>query len=161
MCLQQTDLTSTEISAADGGETAKAAKFVVSLFGARDDIKAHYTADRARVCGATWEAFLGYAGATAEDVWGGVDEADRKLWSVSASTVKGRVLRTADFALRERRFLGLAFVADRSRKIAGRETRDIYTPCPCGYGMQSSMSMCSGKGPWTEQICFPESRDGR
>lgn len=81
MCLQQTDLTSTE-DTTDGQATK--AKFVVSLFGARDDIKAHYTADRARVCGATWGAFFENAGATAEDVWGGVDEADRKLWSVSS-----------------------------------------------------------------------------
>lgn len=85
MCLQQTDLTSAETSTnnntTDG--TATKAKFVVSLFGARDDIKAHYTAGKARICGATWGAFLEYAGATVEDVWGGVDEADRKLWSVS------------------------------------------------------------------------------
>eukprot|EP00903_Cladosiphon_okamuranus_P018207 g16748.t1 len=79
MCLQQTDLTSSEESTVDGKATR--AEFVVSMFGARDDIKAHYAADRARVCGATWEAFLGYAGATVEDVWGGVNEADRKLWS--------------------------------------------------------------------------------
>lgn len=100
MCLQQTDLTSsssTEKSSsvssnsnntADGATTK--AEFVVSLFGARDDIKAHYTADRARVCGATWEAFLGHAGATVEDVWGGVDEADRKLWSVSPPCIRAR-----------------------------------------------------------------------
>lgn len=87
MCLQQTDLTSTEHHSTDGngraGEPSTKAEFVVSLFANRDDIKAHYTADRARVCGATWEAFLEYAGATAEDIWGGVHEADRKLWSVS------------------------------------------------------------------------------
>lgn len=86
MCLQQTDLTSSENGPADGKATK--AEFVVSLFGARDDIKAHYTADRARICGATWEAFLGYAGATVEDVWGGVNEADRKLWSVSYCKVR-------------------------------------------------------------------------
>lgn len=86
MCLQQTDLGCEWPD--DGVDDDLAAKttaksFVVSLFGARDDIKAHYSAERARVCGATWEAFLEYAGATAEDVWGGIDEADRKLWSVS------------------------------------------------------------------------------
>lgn len=55
---------------------------MVSLFGVRDDIKAHHTAERARVCGATWKAFLEYAGATVEDVWGGVEESSRTLWSV-------------------------------------------------------------------------------
>ncbi|CAN0024648.1 unnamed protein product, partial [Ectocarpus fasciculatus] len=74
MCLQQTDL-----DRASPEETAS--RFVVSLFGARDDIKAHYSAERARVCGATWEAFFGYTGATAEDVWGGIEEGNRKLWS--------------------------------------------------------------------------------
>lgn len=78
MCLQQTDL-----DRASPEETAS--RFVVSLFGARDDIKAHYSAERARVCGATWEAFFGYTGATAEDVWGGIEEGDRKLWSVSVA----------------------------------------------------------------------------
>lgn len=76
MCLQQTDL---------GGDAVRQQQnktFVVSLFGAKDDIKAHYTAERARVCGVTWTAFLDYAGASVEDVWGGVAEADRKLWSV-------------------------------------------------------------------------------
>lgn len=76
MCLQQTDLDRTSPE-----ETAT--RFVVSLFGARDDIKSHYSAERARVCGATWEAFFGYSGVTAEDVWGGIEEGDRKLWSVS------------------------------------------------------------------------------
>lgn len=82
MCLQQTDLGS---GAKEQAQTPpqEGKTFVVSLFGARDDIKAHYTAERARVCGATWEAFLKYAGASAEDVWGDVAEADRKLWSVS------------------------------------------------------------------------------
>ncbi|CAM9296426.1 unnamed protein product [Ectocarpus sp. 12 AP-2014] len=74
MCLQQTDL---DRAAAEEA----ASRFVVSLFGARDDIKAHYSAERARVCGATWEAFFGYTGATADDVWGGIEEGDRKLWS--------------------------------------------------------------------------------
>ncbi|CAN0345900.1 unnamed protein product, partial [Ectocarpus sp. 12 AP-2014] len=74
MCLQQTDLDRASAEEA-------ASRFVVSLFGARDDIKAHYSAERARVCGATWEAFFGYTGATAEDVWGGIEEGDRKLWS--------------------------------------------------------------------------------
>lgn len=84
MCLQQTDLDLDRTEAPEESEEAAAKKsFVVSLFGARDDIKAHYTAGRARACGATWEAFLGFAGATVEDVWGGVEEADRKLWSVS------------------------------------------------------------------------------
>lgn len=78
MCLQQTDLDRTSPEEA-------APRFVVSLFGARDDIKAHYSAERARVCGATWEAFFGYTGATAEDVWGGIEEGDRKLWSVSVA----------------------------------------------------------------------------
>ena len=81
MCLQQTDLGS---EATEQAQTPEGKTFVVSLFGARDDIKAHYRAERARICGATWEAFLKYAGASAEDVWGGVAEADRKLWSVSA-----------------------------------------------------------------------------
>ncbi|CAN0355728.1 unnamed protein product, partial [Hapterophycus canaliculatus] len=84
MCLQQTDLDldlGRRGEAAEKGGESRAKSFVVSLFGARDDIKAHYSAGRARVCGATWEAFLKYAGATVEDVWGGVQEADRKLWS--------------------------------------------------------------------------------
>lgn len=81
MCLQQTDLGT---GAKEQTQTPEDKTFVVSLFGARDDIKAHYTAERARICGATWEAFFKYAGASAEDVWRGVAEADRKLWSVSA-----------------------------------------------------------------------------
>lgn len=80
MCLQQTDLGT---GGKEKTQTPEGKTFVVSLFGARDDIKAHYTAEKARICGATWEAFLKYAGASAEDVWGDVAEADRKLWSVS------------------------------------------------------------------------------
>lgn len=76
MCLQQTDLS------IQGEQEEGQKSFVVSLFGVRDDIKAHHTAERARVCGATWKAFLEYAGATVEDVWGGVEESSRTLWSV-------------------------------------------------------------------------------
>lgn len=76
MCLQQTDLESK--SPEDVGQS-----FVVSLFGARDNIKAHYLMEKASVCGAPWQAFLNFTGASVEDVWGGVPEADRKLWSVS------------------------------------------------------------------------------
>ena len=88
MCLQQTDLDSGAEEQPQMPEGAGKA-FVVSLFGARDDIKTHYTAERARVCGATWKAFLEYAGASVEDVWGGVAEADRKLWSVSYIPFRG------------------------------------------------------------------------
>lgn len=77
MCLQQTDLESVSHEKDEG----KA--FVVSLFGVKDDIKAHYSKERAKICGSTWDAFLAYSGATVEDIWGGVDEPDRKLWSVS------------------------------------------------------------------------------
>lgn len=83
MCLQQTDLGRERTDDDDIAQIPASKSFVVSLFGAKDDIKAHYSAQRARVCGATWEAFLQYAGASPEDVWAGIEEADRKLWSVS------------------------------------------------------------------------------
>ncbi|CAB1121170.1 FK/GFPP [Ectocarpus sp. CCAP 1310/34] len=84
MCLQQTDLDR-------ASPEEPASRFVVSLFGTRDDIKAHYSAERARVCGATWEAFFGYTGATVEDLWGGIEEGDRKLWSARLFPVLTRI----------------------------------------------------------------------
>ena len=80
MCLQQTDL------GEDKGK-GKGKAFVVSLFGVRDDIKAHHSKEKARICDARWKTFLRFCGATVEDIWGGVKEADRKLWSVSYGSV--------------------------------------------------------------------------
>lgn len=57
--------------------------FVLSLFAVHDDIKAHYNKPTATVCGSTWPHFLGYTGATPEDVWPDVPDAARTLWSVS------------------------------------------------------------------------------
>lgn len=65
----------------DGEDDSKS--FVVSIFAVGDDIKAHYTKPTATFCGATWSKFLGYTGATVEDIWGDVPEAARTLWSVS------------------------------------------------------------------------------
>lgn len=78
---QQKGTTVTPLSAS--AKSSNNRSFVVSMFGTKDDIKAHYKAANATVCGATWKAFFGYSGASAEDLWGGVGEKDRKLWSVS------------------------------------------------------------------------------
>lgn len=79
----------------EGMGGAQSKTFVLSLFGTRDDVKAHYTAGKARFCNATWEAFLKYTGASADDIWPSVPEADRKLWSVRFLTSKDITLMLA------------------------------------------------------------------
>lgn len=81
--LDETDQDEAEEEDEEDDGQEEQSPFVVSLFGAADDIKAHYTASRATFCGATWNQFFGYTGATSEDVWPGVPESARTLWSVS------------------------------------------------------------------------------
>ncbi|CAM9239316.1 unnamed protein product [Laminaria digitata] len=149
MCLQQTDLDN-GVKEQTQTPPQEGKTFVVSLFGAKDDIKAHYTAERARVCGATWEAFLKYAGASAEDVWGDVAEADRKLWSARLFPV----LRQEGHAAAADSVLWMQDVEEHASSCSTSSPSPLFSPD--GAGLSSLSAEATKAWLAAERLSFKE-----
>lgn len=95
LCLQQTDLGPSDAASHHG--TGRKQRFVLSLFAVGDDIKAHWKKDTATFCGATWPQFFDSAEVSEEDIWAGVDEDARTLWTVRFHDVPTAACRHRHF----------------------------------------------------------------